>query len=187
MTNHGLRRTALAIAAVFLSSMSLAADSKVQVTQQGFCVFREDERCWEVALPDTSVDITRLPQLPDGTRVVYFYSDQTIDGAATFLHVLDSEDDIAGVEVVLPEGTGRNADALRKDFIAAAEKVGSVGAVTVTGFTSRGTGAKVRTFSTIPVTGPGIYSGRVVGIDGKPVPNSEKVSFTAIRIGTRGL
>ncbi|MDX2222101.1 MAG: hypothetical protein SFV21_05085 [Rhodospirillaceae bacterium] len=152
------------------------------VLQQGFCINRDEQRCVEVALPGTTVDFSRLPRLPDGTRYIHFYSDQQADAGTLFVHVLDAEDEDPAVDVIFPEKFSDKGDKVRSSMAGLAEKVGATGGALVAPFEATGPAeTRERFFTVLQVGGPGYFSGQVVDRNGELIPNSQRITFSVLR------
>ena len=171
-----------AVLAAGLAGLAASADAQTSVTSQGFCLRRDEMLCEEVALPGTMVAIDRLTQLADGTRVVYFYSDHEVESDPILVQVLESEDLEEGLQIVPDESVKAQAAKLEPGLKKLAEKISGSGMVQITPYRPGKSKSKThRTFTMLRVTGPGYFSGRVVDLEGKPVPISERTSFSVIR------
>ena len=159
------------------ATASYAAESTVNLSDQGFCLRKSENKCEEVAMNGTLVTIERLSKGPDGKRIVYFYSDQNATGKGAFVHVVESED--SDPDVTFKDSSGAKAtpsSALK----AIVEKLKPAGAAVITAF-QLDKSDKVRVFSAIQVDGPGVLSGRVLDISGQALGGGERASFTVIR------
>jgi hypothetical protein len=177
MTNR-FHRYLAALPVLFAAAAGYAADSAVNLTGQGFCLRREEAKCEEVAMAGMLVTIERLPKDEDGKRVIYFYSDQDLKAKGAFVHVLESED--SDPEVIFRAPGGGKAAAPNASLKAMVDKLKPAGTTVITPFQMDKTD-KVRVFSAIHVDGPGVFSGRVVDMDGHMLGTGERVSFTVIR------
>lgn len=156
-----------------------AADDST-VTRHGFCIRRDEMRCEEVALPGTMVAFDRLSKLDDGSRVAWFYTDQEISGKAVLVHVLEAEDSETALEIKPSASVAKDAKKLSSALKKLGDKVAGQGTVILTPF--RGESEKsFRIFTPLKIDGPGIYTGKIVDLDGKIVPTSDKTSFSVFR------
>jgi hypothetical protein len=167
---------------VAIAGSALAADDRVSVTYQGFCLRLDEMRCEEVALPGTMVAFDRLTKREDGSRIIYFFSDHEVEGDPVLVHVLESEDLDEGLQIVPDETTKSQAAKLNPAMKKIAEKVHGSGMVQISPYRPAKSKAKNhRAFTTLKIVGPGYFSGRVVDLDGKLVSISERTSFSVIR------
>ncbi len=177
-----MMRFALAFCALAALAPAQAAED-VRISQIGFCITRtESGGCGEVALPGTFVDIARLQKRADGTRIVSFFSIQTVAPTTAFVHVLEAEDAESKVETAVIAANGPKLDELSKPLAAIGGKLKGGGYVVLTPFRgASGGNPPGRVFSEIPVRGPGVYNATVVDVTGKPLPGGEKVTFNISR------
>ena len=165
-----------------LSEPALGNDLDILIVGQGFCIKKTEMKCEEVALPDATVQFERLPKGADGTRIIYFFSDQKVGTDGLFAHALEAEDLDQAADYIAPRAPTRGTGDLAAQLKALAEKVGHGGAVLVTAFQiGRSSGKVVRVFSSLPVRGPGVIAGQVVDLDGMPVSVSKRLTFSVSR------
>ena len=168
---------------VAFSLMGLSAgvaDDATTVSRHGFCIRLDEMRCGEVALPGTMVAFDRLSTLEDGSRVVWYFTDQEISGKAVLVHVLEAEDSETALEIKPSASVAKDAKKLSSALKKLGEKVAGQGSVVATPFRGE-SGESFRVFTPLKIDGPGIYTGKVVDLDGKIVPTSEKTSFSVFR------
>ena len=177
---RNILRPLLASAAIgALVPVAQAQDTRVTI--QGFCVVKTQMKCEEVALPGSTISYSVLPKLPDGKRVIYFYSDQRSDANTVLMHVLEAEDFDEGTQLDVPKALERQSATLKPAMEAVAKKLGKGGLVAVAPFEATAGAKPMRSFSSIVVEGPGAFSGQVVDQNGTPVPGSDRVSFLVTR------
>jgi hypothetical protein len=182
MTGLRMNLGALGSALLFFGMLYGAADAApVTVERQGFCVTKSATSCSEVALSNTNVDLNRLPKLDNGTRVIYFFSVQKADINSTFVHVLESEDTDSHVDYNISSAAGDHSSKLMPALKAVAKKLITDGGGVVTAFHVARAGEPAMVFSSIPVTGPGVFHGSVVDLKGNLIPSSERISISAVQ------
>ncbi len=166
-----------------------AADDALAVSRYGFCITEAEGRCLEVAMPGAVVDYERLPQDDGGNRYIGFYSRQQARKGLVLVHLLYGEDQDSAVRYVLPEPPAGDAAALRRKLEQVLAAHPGSGSIVVTALAAAGAGATPRAtetesfvFSRIAVPGPGEFSARVVGLDGKLAPGTDPVQFSVIRL-----
>jgi len=160
------------------------ADDALVVQRYGFCITESEGRCVEVALPGAVVDYERLPEDEHGGRYVAFYSKQQVRPGTLVVHLLFSEDQETQVNYVLPDGPVKDTAALRRTLEQVVRRNEGPGAITVAVHVAAPAKAETHetyVFSRVVVPGPGYYSGRIVGVDGKIVQGTEPVTFSVIR------
>jgi hypothetical protein len=169
-------------AAIVCLAAAAATAAEPAVLQQGFCINRDEQRCVEVALPGTTVDLSRLARLEDGTRVVYFYSDHQADAGTVFIHVVELEDEDENVDVIFPDKFSDKSESARESLAGLAAKLGTTGTALIAPFEATGPAAtKERIFTQVRVAGPGYFSGRVVDRSGRLIDNSQRITFGVLR------
>lgn len=175
-------------AAALLAAQPASADDAPVVSRYGFCITESEGRCLEVAVPGTVVDYERLPEDESGGRYIAFYSRQQARPGLVLVHILYGEDQDSAVSYVLPDAPRADLAALRGQLervVAANPGTGSIVATALVaappGAAPRGADPESFVFSRIAVPSPGEYSGKVVGLDGKPAPGTDTVSFSVIR------
>ncbi len=179
LQGKGVSAGAMTFVCVLMLAKAACADANI--LRQGFCVTKTANGCGEVILPDTRVDIARLPKLPDGTRGIYFYSSQQVMSKTTLVHLLWAEDSASHVEYSLPQKAGPQANSLKASLKALVTKLAPEGAVTVTPFSFDPAEQPSLAMSFIPVTGPGSYDARIVDLKGVTVSGSQPVSISVIQ------
>ena len=176
-------RAGAALAAILIvAAVGHAGTAASAVKRQGFCVIRSDTGCTEVALPGTMIDLARLPKAADGTRLIYFYSTQTLPADAILIHVLEAEDADPEVDTVVSEALQAKAAGLKTTLKKLAAKFGFKGAAVLTPFRIESKdNAPSTVFSQIAVHSPGVFYGSVVDAKGALIPASERISLNVIQ------
>jgi hypothetical protein len=168
------------IAAALMAANGVAAADEIAVTRFGFCIRRDEMRCEEVALPGTMVAFDRISKLDDGSRAVWFFTDQEIDAKTVLVHVLEAEDSETSTTLAPSDSVGRDAKKLEPSLKKIADTYAGLGAMQLTAFKGQG-GKSFRMFTPLKIDGPGNYKGRVTDIDGKILANSDTIWFSVFR------
>jgi len=174
-------RKLLGATAIAVVAAGAAAEASVTITHQGFCINRDEMRCNEVALPGTMVAYDRLQQGGD-KRVVNYFADMEVESEQTLVVVLESEDLDGGLEIVIDDSAKKDAKKIEPQLKKLSEKFSTMGGLTLIAFKASKSSRKPnRTFLPLKVVGPGYFAGRVVDLDGNPIPRSDRTTFSVIR------
>ena len=171
---------ALLMAALVVLGEAHQAGAATTVMRQGFCLARSESGCAEVVLPGTSVDYRRLPKDQTGAPVILYFSAQQAKAGSVFAHVLEAEDADPAVELGVIEGGGTLNIGRALEKLSA--KMRGVGHVVITMFRADSPRADSQiVYSFLRVTGPGVFHGRVVDVDGVPARGSDLITFNIVR------
>ncbi len=148
----------------------------VEFVREGFCITPSGTSCSEVILPNTMVDIKKLPKLPDGTPILYFYSEQKAPPKTSFVHILEAVDVDPHVDYLSPERGQLPPGPLKNALEAMIKKNAPDDGVIVIPYTGE---AGVASY--IPVTTPGAYQASVTDLKGAMLPGSSRITVTIIK------
>ncbi len=156
-----------------------------EVRKDGFCLRKVELRCLEVVLTaGAPLEFERLPILPDGKRGIYFFSDQVASSKATFVHVVEALDEDPELHIDRSDAALAQEPGLDAKLKALGAKLANTGSVVLTPFRGQGSGTEnFRSFSSVPIEGPGEFSGRVVDLTGAPVPGGEVKTISVMISG----
>jgi len=167
----------IALACFWCAHAIAAKQPAVEFVREGFCITPSGTSCSEVILPNTMVDIKKLPKLPDGTPILYFYSEQKTPPKTSFVHILEAVDVDPHVDYLSPERGQLPAGPLKNTLQAMIKKYAPDDGVIVIPYEGQTGGVA----SYIPVTTPGAYQASVTDLKGAMLPGSSRITVTIIK------